>query len=65
MTERPLLSITSGNLGTNAAELERKLSIYFRLGELWNAIVLIDEVDIYFEARKPNDIKRNSLVSGM
>jgi hypothetical protein len=64
LTKRPLLSITSGDLGTEASELDQKLSLFFRLGELWNAIVVIDEADIYFEARDTNDIARNSLVSG-
>ena len=64
LTKRPLLSITSGDLGTEAAEVDQKLSLFFRLGELWNAIVVIDEADIYFEARDTNDIARNSLVSG-
>jgi hypothetical protein len=64
LTQRPLLSITSGDLGTETAELDQKLSIFFRLGELWNAVVVIDEADIYFEARDINDIARNSLVSG-
>jgi len=64
LTQRPLLSFTSGDLGTKTAELDQKLSIFFRLGELWNAIVVIDEADIYFEERAPNDIARNSLVSG-
>lgn len=64
LTKRPLLSITSGDLGTDTGELDKKLSIFFRLGELWNAIVVVDEADIYFEAREANDIARNSLVSG-
>jgi DNA polymerase III delta prime subunit len=64
LTGRPLLSITSGDLGTEAGELDSNLSIFFRLGELWKAIVVIGEADIYFEAREINDIARNSLVSG-
>ena len=64
LTERPLLSITSGDLGTETGELDSNLSIFFRLGELWKAIVVIDEAYIYFEAREINDIARNNLVSG-
>lgn len=65
LRQRLLLAITSGDLGTKPGEMERKLSMYFRFGELWNAIVLIDEADIYFEQRDANDIERNSLVSGI
>ncbi|KAH8903522.1 P-loop containing nucleoside triphosphate hydrolase protein [Coniochaeta sp. PMI_546] len=63
MAERPLLSITSGDLGTKPDEFDANLRMYFRLGESWNAIVLIDEADIYFEARVETDIERNGLVS--
>jgi len=64
MTRRPLLSLTSGDLGTTARNLEVRLDKYLRLGERWGAIVLIDEADVYLERREKTDIKRNSLVSG-
>lgn len=63
MAKRPLLSITSGDLGTKPDEFDTNLRMYFRLGEAWNAIVLIDEADIYFEKRVETDIERNGLVS--
>ena len=65
LSRRPLLALTSGDLGSSAADLDWKLSMYFRLGELWDAIVLIDEADVHFQKRDDLDIERNRLVSGM
>ena len=64
LTKRPLLSLTCGDLGTTAEEVELGLGRYMSLGELWGAVVLLDEADIYLEARSINEVKRNSLVSG-
>ncbi len=58
------MSLTCGDLGVTALEVERKLHSFLRLGEGWDAVVLLDEADIYLEARDLRDIKRNSLVSG-
>jgi len=58
------LALTSGDLGTSAKVLEANLDKYFKLGERWGAIVLIDEADVYLERRQSFDIKRNSLVAG-
>ena len=30
----------------------------------WNAIILLDEADVFLEERRPNELQRNSLVSG-
>ena len=44
--------------------VEKSLAMYFKLGESWGAILLLDEADVYLEARNLKDLKRNSLVSG-
>lgn len=64
LTSRPLLSLTCGDLGTTAGEVEERLGRYMNLGQNWGAVVLLDEADIYLEARAINEVKRNSLVSG-
>ena len=64
LTKRPLLSLTCGDLGTTAEEVELRLGRYMSLRETWGAVVLLDEADIYLEARAINEVKRNSLVSG-
>lgn len=60
---RPLLSLTCGDIGTVEKTAEEKLSKWFRLAEIWGAVMLIDEADIYLEKRATSDLSRNSLVS--
>ena len=64
LTERPLLSLTCGDLGTTAVDVEKNLNKYMTYGELWGAVVLLDEADIYLESRDLREVERNSLVSG-
>jgi hypothetical protein len=63
-TSRPLYVISSGELGTTAAAVEQQLSYIFRLAAIWDAIVLIDEADVFLEQRSPHDLQRNALVAG-
>lgn len=63
-TGRPLVSLTSGDIGTDEVNMEKKLSMWFQLAEKWGAVLLIDEADVYLEQRQKTDLRRNSLVSG-
>ena len=63
-TQRPLLAITPGDIGTEPQTVEKELNKFFRLGEQWGTILLLDEADVYLESRNNRDLKRNSLVSG-
>lgn len=54
----------SGDLGTNAKELEDALEWHFYLANKWNCILLLDEADVFLSARSPEDFQRNSLVAG-
>lgn len=63
-TGRPLLSITAADLGHEPEVLERNLLEFFRNARKWNAIVLLDEADVYLEARSTQDLRRNGIVSG-
>jgi SpoVK/Ycf46/Vps4 family AAA+-type ATPase len=63
LTQRPLLAITCGDLGTSSRDVDKELTRWLRLGALWNAVLLFDEADIFLEARMQGDIERNSLVS--
>lgn len=60
---RPLLSLTCGDIGTVEKTAEENLSQWFRLAEIWGAVMLIDEADVYLEKRATSDLSRNSLVS--
>ncbi|KAH7396153.1 hypothetical protein BKA66DRAFT_566658 [Pyrenochaeta sp. MPI-SDFR-AT-0127] len=62
-TRRPLLSITAADLGHEPDALEKNLLRYFRRASDWDAIVLLDEADVYLEQRSTNDLKRNGIVS--
>ncbi|KAI1748356.1 P-loop containing nucleoside triphosphate hydrolase protein [Xylaria castorea] len=63
LTHRPLLSLTSGDLSTDADQVEENLEYFLALGERFGAIVLLDEADVYLESRRNRDIERNGLVS--
>ncbi|GES86064.1 P-loop containing nucleoside triphosphate hydrolase protein [Rhizophagus clarus] len=59
---RPLYTISIGELGTDAKDLEKELRKIFEMAHVWKAIILIDEVDIFLERRSAHEIKRNALV---
>ena len=63
-TKRPLVSLAISDIGTDPSVAEENLNSYFKRAKLWNAILLIDEADIYMEWREVQDLTRNSLVSG-
>ncbi|KAG9230294.1 hypothetical protein BJ875DRAFT_385474 [Amylocarpus encephaloides] len=62
-TSRPLLSLTCGDIGTYETTVEENLSKWFKLAEIWGAVMLIDEADVYLERREVDDLSRNGLVS--
>jgi len=63
-TRRPLYTVTSGDLGTDIDEVEKRLSTALELATTWNAVVLIDEADVFLEERRNDNLQRNGLVSG-
>lgn len=62
--EKPLFSITCGDLGFQPDDVEKNLMRIFRLANLWNCILLLDEADVFFTKRALTDLKRNALVAG-
>lgn len=61
---RPLLALTVADIGTVETRVERELIRWFALAEAWNAVLLVDEADIFLERRQNRDLARNGLVSG-
>jgi AAA+ superfamily predicted ATPase len=59
----PLYTMSAGELGTHSDRVERKLSDVLEMATMWNAILLIDEADVFMEQRSPQDLMRNELVS--
>ena len=60
--EKPLLSISVGDLGTNAKGVEKSLKEILELAALWDAVLLFDEADIFMEARSLHELERNAMV---
>lgn len=59
---RPLYSISVGELGTDPDQLEERLREILDLATVWNAVLLLDEADIFLEARDEKDVLRNAMV---
>lgn len=61
---QPLYSMGASELGETPNEVEESLAQVLELSSKWNAILLLDECDMFLEARSTSDIRRNRLVSG-
>ncbi|KAL8771480.1 MAG: hypothetical protein Q9209_003150 [Squamulea sp. 1 TL-2023] len=65
-TSRPLFPITCGDIGDTAAMIESNLAKNFDLAHRWGCVLLLDEADVFMQARSQgsgNDVQRNSMVS--
>lgn len=62
-TQRPLISLSIAEIGTEEQGMEKELTKWFSLAEQWSAILLIDECDVFLERRNFADIKRNGVVA--
>jgi SpoVK/Ycf46/Vps4 family AAA+-type ATPase len=58
-----MMKISAGELKVSARELEGQLSLIFRIASHWNALLLLDEADVFLEKRSSENILRNSLVA--
>ncbi|KAL3962402.1 hypothetical protein ACCO45_003925 [Purpureocillium lilacinum] len=59
---KPLYSISGGELGTDVARVDERLSEIFRLGKRWKAVCLLDEADVLLCRRISAEIERNAIV---
>ncbi|KAH9204416.1 P-loop containing nucleoside triphosphate hydrolase protein [Leptodontidium sp. 2 PMI_412] len=59
----PLYTMSAGELGTQSNNVEKRLSDILEMASMWNAILLIDETDIFMEQRTPYELDRNELVA--
>lgn len=59
----PLYSISAGTLGTNPKDVETALEHALDLCSTWNAMLLLDEADVFLGARTNDGLTRNELVS--
>ncbi|KAK2776168.1 P-loop containing nucleoside triphosphate hydrolase (ATPase) [Colletotrichum kahawae] len=63
-TRRPLMILTTSDIGTEPAVIEDNLTRNFKKAMKWGAVLLIDEADVFMERRTTSDLTRNSLVAG-
>ena len=55
--------MSAGDLGTASHEVESSLSNVLEMASKWNAVLLLDEADVFLEQRSSHDLERNKLVS--
>lgn len=60
--KRPLYMVGVGELGTDTKALEASLTRVLNTASAWNAILLLDECDIFMEKRQNMDVFRNAMV---
>lgn len=63
LLKKPLYSVAVGELGTEVSELEKQLTKILELATSWDAVVLIDEADIFMAKRTEHNIVHNAIVS--
>jgi hypothetical protein len=59
---KPLMIVSVGDLGKDAGELEQKLTDILEISKLWEAVLLLDEADVFLEARSLHELHRNAMV---
>ena len=59
----PLYMMSAGDLGLDSYEVESSLSNVLEMASKWNAVLLLDEADVFLEQRSSHDLERNKLVS--
>jgi len=62
---KPLYYVTMGELGTDPETMEIRLGEILTLCASWDALVLIDEADVFLEKRSTSDVLRNAMVCVM
>ena len=59
----PLYTMSASDLGFSSRDVEKSLAKVLELTAKWNAVLLLDEADVFLEARSAHDLERNKLVS--
>jgi hypothetical protein len=57
--------LTTTDIGTKAEDVEENLTRNFKIAKSWNAVLLIDEADVFVANRTIKDLYRSSLVASM
>lgn len=59
--QRALYSVQCAQLGMTAKEVENNLSLVMRRANRWNAVLLLDEADVYI-SKRGRDLEQNAIV---
>ncbi|KAF1935029.1 P-loop containing nucleoside triphosphate hydrolase protein [Clathrospora elynae] len=59
----PLYMMSAGDLGFDPRKVETKLQDILEMCSRWNAVLLLDEADVFLEQRSLHELERNKLVS--
>ncbi|KIV83242.1 hypothetical protein, variant [Exophiala sideris] len=59
----PLYMMSAGDLGLDQGGIEESLNLVLDMVAKWNAVLLLDEADVFLEARDSHDLERNKMVS--
>jgi hypothetical protein len=59
----PLYMMSAGDLGFDPRKVETNLQDILEMCSRWNAILLLDEADVFLEQRSLHELERNKLVS--
>ncbi|PKK54014.1 hypothetical protein CI102_1221 [Trichoderma harzianum] len=63
VAKRPLLVVSSGQMGSSVGEVEKCLKAEIELAEAWKAVLLLDEADVFMAERDDEHIERNAITS--
>ncbi|KAI1130964.1 P-loop containing nucleoside triphosphate hydrolase protein [Nemania abortiva] len=59
----PLYMMSGGDLGATSSDVEAGLTRVLNMVARWDAVLLLDECDVFLEARSRHDLDRNCIVS--
>jgi ATPase family associated with various cellular activities (AAA) len=62
LLHKPLYSVSVGELGVDPHSLEASLRNILDVATIWDAVILLDEADIFLEERDEHDVARNAMV---
>lgn len=62
LIERPIISVHAGSLGVDVRSIREKTEKFFAMSKRWNAILLLDEADV-FVMKRTNNLEANAIVA--
>lgn len=63
VVRKPLYMLSSGELGDQPGDMDKNLKRILELAETWDAVLLIDEADVFLSKRDNASMSRNAIVS--